>query len=95
MEKLLLAIFFGVFLVGGIASLILIQTESTGASTYLTTPKYVSCRYMDYDRFGDCVRVEKQYGVRCSPPMDAEFHNWGKGLSTQMRPCEYSGIVKF
>ena len=47
--------------------------------------KHVSCRYWDTDLYGDCIRLEKQLGVACSPPEDAERYQTRYGWF--LRPC--------
>lgn len=86
MEKLLLSVFFGVFIIAGLGALVVIQQSNIGNLVH--PPQYVSCHYVDQDQFGPCMRVEKQLGVRCSPEetgglrnMDDEGRYWGN------RPC--------
>lgn len=60
--------------------------------------KYVTCRYLDFDNHGRCVRLEKQLGVQCNPqetiyPYQQEYgtgtpgdEQWSWGWF--IRPCQ-------
>lgn len=97
MEKLILSVFFGVFIVAALASLMIIQTgkESSGASTWMTTSKTVKCKYWNFDNYGYCVKTEVQEGTTCNPESDVKFHNWEQGQGSLQRPCTSGNSDKF
>lgn len=64
-------------------SLVLFFQNNTIQGAYVeSSVKYISCRYLDYDNQGRCVRLERQPGVRCNPsetiyPYEKAY-GWGK-----------------
>ncbi|MBI2564627.1 hypothetical protein HYV79_01405 [Candidatus Woesearchaeota archaeon] len=56
---------------------VVVQPSITGR-TSMNTIKYISCRYWDTDSYGACLRVERQEGTECNPPMDPELTIGGK-----------------
>ena len=69
------------------------EVEVTGAYSWLTV-KYQSCRYLDLDMYGSCVRVERQVPP-CNPPQNA--FSYGEGhYGWFIRPCTpYRSTKKF
>ena len=67
-------VFFVVVLVAlvGLSS-VFYSAGITGEFNRQTHPglvKYVSCHYKDFDKYGECMRTERQEGVSCSPAED-------------------------
>lgn len=70
-----------------------------GAYSGIYKVKYISCRYLDFDNTGRCVRIEKQMGSRCDPPNTIypydKSYGWGKkgpdwadSWGWFIRPCQ-------
>lgn len=66
-------VFFVVVLVALVGLSTSLSTGITGEFNRQTHPglvKYVSCHYKDFDKYGECMRTERQEGVSCNPPED-------------------------
>lgn len=64
-------VFSAVFLVALVGLLTSLPNSGiTGEFNRQTHPglvKYVSCHYKDFDKYGECMRTERQEGIECTP----------------------------
>ena len=65
-------VFSAVFLVALVG--LLTSLPSSGITGEVSRQKhpvlYVSCHYKDFDKYGECMRTERQEGISCNPPED-------------------------
>ena len=76
--------FFVFLFIATIGLIGIIGVQTTGMAARYGPPE-ISCHYVDQDKWGQCLRVEKQIGAHCLPAEDEYKYTTKYGWF--IRPC--------